>query len=172
MAQVARLRIPLIMRMRVGEFQTVPPVPLVQVRAFLAPTHGPATGSPFARGGRPQIFGQHPVHLCRWPDFAHLGGITPMTKKPSPAPFDGPLGLIAAILRDSSPRPGAACRGRWDLFDRARAGRLNGGKHPHPDAVFAAVSVCDPCRYSTGCPWRVHHSDVEPRRALRGTQRP
>lgn len=91
-----------------------------------------------------------------------------MTKKKTPAALDGPLGLIAAILKDGPSRPSAACLGRWDLFDRALADRLHGGKHPHPEAVYAAAALCESCRYATGCPWRVSRSDVQPRRSKRG----
>lgn len=60
----------------------------------------------------------------------------------------GPVGLIAAILEDLPSLPGAACRGRHELFDPAQPDEDRtelGYRHR------AAARICTRCRVLNQC---------------------
>ena len=63
------------------------------------------------------------------------------------------LDLLAEVLRDSPPLPGASCRGRGELFDG------------NPEYVATAVQLCQACPVFGPCgSW----ADRQPRHRLSG----
>lgn len=77
----------------------------------------------------------------------------------------GWVGLAEIILEGTRGGwPDAACVGRHELFDEARADRLNGGVHPHPHSVVEAARVCDGCVFASSCSWRASTVALDPPR--------
>ena len=70
----------------------------------------------------------------------------------------GPVALLAAVLDHHPGLPGAACRGRGDLFDAPErpSGRIGGTRRAHLDQAAAqrqarALALCRTCPALVAC---------------------
>lgn len=76
---------------------------------------------------------------------------------------DGAVTLVAAIVRGVPSLPGAACVGRWELFDEVAGARGQERRELERQRVERAAAVCRSCPARPGCPSRngpYHHLPV------------